>query len=102
MIGAHRGPWLPLRAFRPGADPLLNFAEALARTLTNGIETLEAEFARVEAAAAVHRADFERELSDSHRSASRTWTKAALRKIPMTTMLLAAVSTQTGISYPPP
>jgi formylglycine-generating enzyme required for sulfatase activity len=25
--------WLPLRAFRPGADPLLNFAEALARTL---------------------------------------------------------------------
>jgi TIR domain len=25
--------WLPLRAFRPGADPLLNFAQALARTL---------------------------------------------------------------------
>jgi hypothetical protein len=25
--------WLPLRAFRPGADPLLNFANALARTL---------------------------------------------------------------------
>ena len=25
--------WLPLRAFRPGADPLLNFADALARTL---------------------------------------------------------------------
>src|SRR5271169_4850211 len=24
--------WLPLRAFRPGADPLLNFAEALAHT----------------------------------------------------------------------
>jgi formylglycine-generating enzyme required for sulfatase activity len=24
--------WLPLRAFRPGADPLLNFADALART----------------------------------------------------------------------
>ena len=24
--------WLPLRGFRPGADPLLNFAEALART----------------------------------------------------------------------
>ncbi|MCP5084308.1 MAG: SUMF1/EgtB/PvdO family nonheme iron enzyme, partial [Alphaproteobacteria bacterium] len=24
--------WLPLRAFRPGADPLLNFAEALATT----------------------------------------------------------------------
>jgi formylglycine-generating enzyme required for sulfatase activity len=25
--------WLPLRAFRPGGDPLLNFAEALTRTL---------------------------------------------------------------------
>ncbi len=25
--------WLPLRAFRPGADPLLNFAESLAHTL---------------------------------------------------------------------
>ena len=33
--------WLPLRAFRPGADPLLNFAEALARTL--------ADFGKVEA-----------------------------------------------------
>lgn len=27
--------WLPLRAFRPGEDPLLNFAEALARTLAD-------------------------------------------------------------------
>jgi formylglycine-generating enzyme required for sulfatase activity len=27
--------WLPLRTFRPGADPLLNFAEALARTLVD-------------------------------------------------------------------
>jgi TIR domain len=27
--------WLPLRVFRPGADPLLNFAEALARTLAD-------------------------------------------------------------------
>jgi formylglycine-generating enzyme required for sulfatase activity len=27
--------WLPLRAFRPGADPLLNFAEALARTFND-------------------------------------------------------------------
>jgi hypothetical protein len=27
--------WLPLRAFRPGADPLLNFAEALTRTLAD-------------------------------------------------------------------
>jgi formylglycine-generating enzyme required for sulfatase activity len=33
--------WLPLRAFRPGADPLLNFAEALARSL--------ADFSKVEA-----------------------------------------------------
>ena len=33
--------WLPLRAFRPGADPLLNFAEALARSL--------ADFGNVEA-----------------------------------------------------
>jgi formylglycine-generating enzyme required for sulfatase activity len=33
--------WLPLRAFRPGADPLLNFAEALARTL--------ADFGKIEA-----------------------------------------------------
>jgi formylglycine-generating enzyme required for sulfatase activity len=33
--------WLPLRAFRPGADPLLSFAEALARTL--------ADFGKVEA-----------------------------------------------------
>ena len=27
--------WLPLRAFRPGADPLLNFAEALSRTFAD-------------------------------------------------------------------
>ena len=27
--------WLPLRAFRPGADPLLNFAKALARTFAD-------------------------------------------------------------------
>jgi formylglycine-generating enzyme required for sulfatase activity len=33
--------WLPLRAFRPGGDPLLNFAEALARSL--------ADFGKVEA-----------------------------------------------------
>ena len=33
--------WLPLRAFRPGADPLFNFAEALSRTL--------ADFGKVEA-----------------------------------------------------
>jgi formylglycine-generating enzyme required for sulfatase activity len=33
--------WLPLRAFWPGADPLLNFAEALAHTL--------ADFGKIEA-----------------------------------------------------
>jgi formylglycine-generating enzyme required for sulfatase activity len=33
--------WLPLRAFRPGADPLLNFADALARSL--------ADFGKIEA-----------------------------------------------------
>jgi formylglycine-generating enzyme required for sulfatase activity len=33
--------WLPLRAFRPGSDPLLNFAEALALT--------RADFGKVEA-----------------------------------------------------
>jgi len=37
--------WLPLRAFRPGADPLLNFAEALARTI--------ADFSKVEASGVI-------------------------------------------------
>jgi hypothetical protein len=35
--------------------------QSLVATLTARIETLESEFAKVEAAAAVHRADFERE-----------------------------------------
>jgi hypothetical protein len=35
--------------------------QSLVATLTARIETLEADFAKVEAAAAVHRADFERE-----------------------------------------
>jgi hypothetical protein len=35
--------------------------QSVVSTLTARIETLESEFARVEAAAAVHRADFERE-----------------------------------------
>jgi len=35
--------------------------QSVVATLTARIETLEAEFAKVEAAAAVHRADFERE-----------------------------------------
>jgi hypothetical protein len=35
--------------------------QSVVATLTARIETLEAEFAKVEAAAAIHRADFERE-----------------------------------------
>jgi hypothetical protein len=35
--------------------------QSVVATLTARIETLEADFAKVEAAAAVHRADFERE-----------------------------------------
>jgi chromosome segregation ATPase len=35
--------------------------QSVVATLTARIETLESEFAKVEAAAAVHRADFERE-----------------------------------------
>jgi hypothetical protein len=31
--------WLPLRAFRPGADPILNFAEAISRTLADFDQT---------------------------------------------------------------
>jgi hypothetical protein len=38
--------WLPLRAFRPGADPLINFAEALSRTL--------ADFGKIEAHGIIH------------------------------------------------
>jgi formylglycine-generating enzyme required for sulfatase activity len=30
-----RPAWLPLRVFRPGSDPLLNFADAIARTLAD-------------------------------------------------------------------
>ncbi len=43
--------WIPLRAFRPGADPLLNFAEALTRTL--------ADFKVTEAHGALRRTLFE-------------------------------------------
>jgi len=43
--------WLPLRAFRPGADPLLNFAEAVARTLS--------DFGKVEAQGAIRDRLFE-------------------------------------------
>src|SRR5262249_17953320 len=34
-LGREAPAWLPLRAFRPGVDSLLNFAEALARTLAD-------------------------------------------------------------------
>jgi hypothetical protein len=40
---------------------------SLVATLTARIETLEADFAKVEAAAALHRADFERERERSER-----------------------------------
>ncbi|MGE0699242.1 MAG: SUMF1/EgtB/PvdO family nonheme iron enzyme [Hyphomicrobiaceae bacterium] len=53
-----RPAWLPLRAFRPGADPLLNFAEALTRTL--------AEFGEREAIGVVRD-----RLLDAWRSAER-------------------------------
>jgi formylglycine-generating enzyme required for sulfatase activity len=51
--------WLPLRVFRPGADPLLNFAEALARTL--------ADFGKVEAPGVIRD-----RLHDPWRNAART------------------------------
>jgi hypothetical protein len=41
---------------------------SLVATLTARIETLEADFAKVEAAAALHRADFERERERCERS----------------------------------
>jgi hypothetical protein len=40
-----RPAWLPLRTFRPGADPLLNFADAIARSL--------ADFGQIEASGVV-------------------------------------------------
>jgi chromosome segregation ATPase len=44
--------------------------QSVVATLTARIETLEAEFAKVEAAAAVHRADFERERERCERLTS--------------------------------
>jgi hypothetical protein len=41
--------------------------QSVVATLTARIETLEADFAKVEAAAAIHRADFERERERSER-----------------------------------
>ena len=43
--------WLPLRVFRPGADPLLNFAEALATT--------QVDFGKSEAHGAIRRTLFD-------------------------------------------
>jgi len=40
-----RPAWVPLRVFRPGSDPLLNFADALVRTL--------ADFGKIEAPGAI-------------------------------------------------
>jgi hypothetical protein len=48
-------------AKRPTATAHLPDDQLVVATLTARIETLESEFAKVEAAAAVHRADFERE-----------------------------------------
>jgi hypothetical protein len=46
---------------RPTVTAHLPDEQSVVATLTARIETLESEFAKVEAAAAVHRADFERE-----------------------------------------
>jgi len=46
---------------RPTVTAHLPDERSVVATLTANIETLESEFAKVEAAAAVHRADFERE-----------------------------------------
>jgi hypothetical protein len=46
---------------RPTVTAHLPDERSVVATLTARIETLESEFAKVEAAAAVHRADFERE-----------------------------------------
>jgi hypothetical protein len=45
----------------PAATARSEGDQSVAATLTARIETLEADFAKVEAAAAMHRADFERE-----------------------------------------
>lgn len=50
--------WLPLHAFRPGADPLLNLSDALARTL--------ADFGKIEASGVIRD-----RLSDAWRRAER-------------------------------
>jgi hypothetical protein len=46
---------------RPTVTAHLPDEQSVVATLTARIETLESEFAKVEAAAAIHRADFERE-----------------------------------------
>jgi formylglycine-generating enzyme required for sulfatase activity len=79
----HEAPaWLPLRAFRPGADPLLNFAEAIARTLGD-FETIEAHGAiRDRLLEAWSRADrLDGELVPAGRSTIETVLEAEGRKL---------------------
>ena len=74
--------WLPLRAFRPGADPLLNFAEAIARTLGD-FEKVEAHGAiRDRLLGAWSRADrLDGELTPTGRSAIEAVLEAEGRKL---------------------
>jgi formylglycine-generating enzyme required for sulfatase activity len=74
--------WLPLRAFRPGADPLLNFAEALTRSL--------ADFGKIEAAGVIRDCLFDawlkaerrgRELTPGGREALEAALEAEGRKL---------------------
>jgi formylglycine-generating enzyme required for sulfatase activity len=64
--------WLPLRAFRPGGDPLLNFAEALARTF--------ADFGKVEAHGVIRDRLFEA-WSSAERGANGDLTEAGLATV---------------------
>jgi len=67
--------WLPLRTFRPGADPLLNFAEALARTF--------ADFGKVEAYGVVRDRLFAA-WSNAERGAGAVLTSAGLESLAQT------------------
>jgi hypothetical protein len=64
--------WLPLRAFRPGGDPLLNFAEALAHSL--------ADFGKVEAHGIIRDRLFD-VWSSAERGASIDLTAAGLKTL---------------------
>jgi hypothetical protein len=63
-VGLVERPTVTLRS--PEAD------QSVVATLTARIETLEADFAKVEAAAAMHRADFERERERCDRLMAET------------------------------